>query len=377
MFVEAIRKLIEKLSERMSYVEVGKPYFAHPPYKVYEINPSCFNPIKRLESDRRIFFVDGGNNSILEGAGVSIQYNRVYFNIFNGGLRVNPVRIPEGIDFLSASINVLRDEQPFFETIILPLNESFKNYLPTESDLLFSFKDRSIIVGSSETEVTIDFSRVSSMARRFAELQLAYHLVKEEMAEGDILVLDRTLQTSYTNESKYSDKLFEAANNKGVIVSGLSKTNRVFTTTGMALLEAVQLTAKEVEYDRWYILLAESSTKDHNAAIFAVKLNPISEYVFRYEILGEQYSKMSDRDLGEVLWKLCENSSDLCFPGYPYGLISVDRFARVRFNEIEAYKTILISELSKTDIFEKIISRVKSANAHEVLDNLASEFGGV
>ncbi|MEM2110104.1 MAG: hypothetical protein QW327_06455, partial [Candidatus Odinarchaeota archaeon] len=141
--------------------------------------------------------------------------------------------------------------------------------------------------------------------------------------------------------------------------------------------EAVQLTAKEVNFDRWYILLAESSTKDHRAAIFAVKLNPISEYVFRYEILWDQYAKMSDKVLNEILWRLCENSSDLVFPGYPYGLIAADRFARVRYNEIEAYKTILLSELSKNDIFERILSRVKSANAHEVLDKLASEFGGV
>lgn len=376
MLVEAIRHLIEKLGDRLSSVNVGEPYFVHPPYKVYDILPSSFHSISKFESDRRIFFVDGGNNSLLEGAGFSIQYNRICSTIFKGGLRVNPVRTPDRIDFLSLCITAQREGGFFFETAIQPLNESFKHYLPAESDLLFSSTDRSIRIGSlSEIDVKIDFSKVSSMARRFAELQLAYHLVEHEMSEGDILILDRTLQTSYTNESKYSDRLFEAASSKGVIVSGLSKTNRVFTSTGMALLEAVQLVAREVEYDRWYILLAESSSKDHNAAIFAVKLNPISEYVFRYEILEDQYAKMSERDLGEILWKICENSSDLCFPGYPYGLIAADRFARVRLDEIEAYKTILISELSKTDVFERIISRVRSVNAHDILNKLASESG--
>ncbi|WEU40352.1 MAG: DNA double-strand break repair nuclease NurA [Candidatus Odinarchaeum yellowstonii] len=356
----------------MHDVETGTPFFVHPPYKIYNIEANRFHHIKKFDSRRKIVFVDGGNNSLLEGAGFSIQYNRVYFAIFENGLRVRSNRMPERVEFLSASVKVFKDEHPFFETIIYPLNNEFKSCLPFETDLFFDSTDKCFRLGLFE----VDFSRISSMARRFAELQVAYHLVENEMDEGDILVLDRTLQTSYTNESKYSEKLFQSANDRGIIVSGLAKTNRLYTTTGMGLLEAVQMIAKNVNYDRWYILLAESTSKDHNAAIFIVKLNPLSEYVFRYEILYDQYSKLSEEALNEIFWKVSENSADLCFPGYPYGLIAADMFARVRTDEVEAYRTILLSELSKNERFDKFLRRVRAVNAHDVLNFLASESGG-
>jgi len=67
---------------------------------------------------------------------------------------------------------------------------------------------------------------------------------------------------------------------------------------------------------------------------------------------------------------LASNSKDISFPGYPYGLIDADGFARVGGEEVEAYRVPLMSEICRRSVWAKISRHVCSGNAHGVLDVL-------
>jgi hypothetical protein len=101
-----------------------------------------------------------------------------------------------------------------------------------------------------------------------------------------------------------------------------------------------------------------------------VKLNDQSKRVFRYEIHTEQVKSLSSFDLNEILSELSLNASDLSFPGYPYGLIDADDNARVRFGELETYRILLLSEISKLGSAAKFVRHMESTDAHGVLNGL-------
>ena len=111
---------------------------------------------------------------------------------------------------------------------------------------------------------------------------------------------------------------------------GISKTSTLFTTTGLSLLGAVQGLAEDYDVNGPCCLpIARVANVLHNAFIYVVKLHESARYVFRFEIYGEQARRMSEEDLCGVTSALASNSKDISFPGYPYGLIDADSFARV------------------------------------------------
>lgn len=215
-----------------------------------------------------------------------------------------------------------------------------------------------------------DIERVGSVARRFAEWRLGLRAV-EELSTGDVLVMDGTLQSNFTNETDYVRELTASATEKGVIVIGISKTSSIFTTAGLSLAGAVDnLAKKESIKGTWYLPVAESTSIDHYVLITIAKLNPFAERVFRVEIQRDQYRELGESGLNEVMSSLSENSSDATFPGYPYGLVDADRFARVSFDEIGYYRALLMSEISKRGGTSKFLSHMHSKDAHNVLNLL-------
>ena len=105
--------------------------------------------------------------------------------------------------------------------------------------------------------------------------------------------------------------------------------------------------------------------------MFAVKLHENSEHVFRFEVLKDQVNKYNLGEIEMILSALAANSRDIGFPGYPYGLIDADRFARVQMSEKTArefqFRAVLSSQKS---VWEKISKFVKSSDAHEILNKL-------
>lgn len=367
MSVEVAKKVIENLDEKIEEENLGVPFFGDPRYIVYPLTKDGFVPIPERENNRKIAFVDGGNQEILGAPNFSIQINRVYYNVFKGRERILECSLPNKIEFFSVTHSSFRNNDIFCDTLLFPVKEEFGKILPDERDLSFSSADRTVTVGTMRA----DISRVASIARRFAEWAYAYYVVENELSRGDVIVLDGSLQTAFKNESNYSSKLYEAANQKGVIITGLSKTSHLFTTTGLPLLGAVRKLADAYNVQgKWYYKVAEGTSSDHNAVIFVTKLNQRAEYVFRYEVYRKQLLEMSKEEVDEIFAQLAENSQDMCFPGYPYGLIDADRFARVRESEVANFQVLLLSEISKRGKWKKFAPHIRASDAHTLLNIL-------
>ncbi len=368
MIGEVVKIVAQHLDHRVVERELGDPFLGSHNYRPYPLNANYFTPIRRVETDRRLAFIDGGNQELIGAPNFSVQLNRAYFNIFTRTKMTQPKSLPNKIEFLSITHADFRKDQVYYHTSTFPVDEGCAEFVPDSSDLSFNSTDRNIMVGNARA----DIGRVGSIARRFAEWQYARHIVETELHERDILIMDGTLHTAFENESNYARAVYAAAKQKGVVCTGLSKTSRIFTTTGLSLLGAVRKLALDNEIGPvWYYYpVADSLSPRHQAAIFLVKLNDQSKRVFRYEIHAEQVKSLSSDDLNEILSELSLNATDLSFPGYPYGLIDADDNARVRFGELETYRVLLLSEISKLGSAAKFVRHMESTDAHGVLNGL-------
>jgi hypothetical protein len=366
MSVEISKRIAEFLDLKIEEDDVGQPYFGNPDYETLPFPPASFVPIKDVEPNIRTAFVDGGNQEILGAPNFSAQINRVYFNVFRERERLLPKSLPRRVEFYSVTMSDFRDEGIYYDTRVFPLKAEFESFVPDQL-LSFNSLDRNFAYGNRRA----DIKHVASVARRFAEWELARHVIEDELEKGDVIVHDGSLQTSLTNEHLYLERAFEAAMKKGVIFAGISKTSTLFTTTGLSLLGAVQKLAEDYKVKGpWCLPIARVANVLHNAFIYVVKLHESANYVFRFEIYGEQARKMREEDFCSVTSALANNSKDIGFPGYPYGLIDADSFARVSEDEVDKYRVPLMSELSKLGRWKKVSRHICSGDAHGVLDVL-------
>lgn len=366
MSAEIARKLIENLDKNIEEQDLGCPHFIGLGYDISPLSKENFRSIKQLESSRKIAFLDGGNQEILGAPNFSVQFNRVYFNIFEAQERVPIASLPNRIEFFSTTHSCFRDDEIYYDTTLFPLRDEYRDLLPYDVDLSFGSSDRTIMMGIMQP----DISRVASIARRFAEWAYVPYIIKEELEVGDIIVLDGSLQTVFTNEPAYFKRLCETAKSNGVIVTGLSKTSRTFTDTGLSLLGAVGQLAEEIQYGSWYYRVAEAKSLSHNAVIYVVKLTLNAERIFRFEIYREQLHGLSESDIDEIFSQLAKNSRDIAFPGYPYGLVDADRLSRVRNDEARDYQVLLLSEISKRGKWSKFARHIRAVDAHSILNTL-------
>jgi hypothetical protein len=226
--------------------------------------------------------------------------------------------------------------------------------------------DRALMSGNRRAEV----EHVASITRRLAEWKFAAAIL-DHLDEGDVIVMDGLLDTNLKQEELYLAELARSAEEHGVILTGLSKTSALFTTTGLSLIAAVDKLAHDYEIrGEWYYPIAESSEDNHQAIILAVKLNPLSERVYIYEITLKQYQSLSELRRNVILSQLVHNSSDITLPGYPYGLINADRLARVSMDEIEYYRGLVISVMDTTGRLNKFSRYIRAKDTHSVLNML-------
>ncbi len=366
MLGEVVKKLVEELNGLIDEDGLGDPFLSSHNYRAIPLGVENFKPIELVDSDRKIAFVDGGNQPLVEAPNFRVEVNRVYFNVFAGRKRIQPGSLPERVEFFSVTVAKFRKEQIFYDTTVFPVTEEIAELVPKSSDLSFSSMDRRIMAGNARA----DIARVATIARRFAEWEVAKHVIRREMGERDFLVMDGTLRTAFANESKYARAAYAEAKAKGVIYTGISKTSHLFTTTGLSLLGALRKLAMDNEVGPvWYYYpVAESLSPEHEAAIFIVKLNDQSQRIFRYEVHAEQAKALTSSEMNEIFSQLSVNSGDLGFPGYPYGLVDADDNARVRHEEKDAYRVMLLSEISRLGVSSKFMRHMQSMDAHDILD---------
>jgi hypothetical protein len=364
-----VKKVAQDLDARVSEVDLGNPDLSSHNYDTVPLAPSNFHPVKHPHSTRKIAFVDGGNQPLLQAPNFSVQFNRLYFNVFERSKRVNhEASIPQKVEFVSATVARFEGNEIVFETTLFPVVEGNEVFLPDRADLSFSSFDQRIMQGTSRA----DIRRVATIARRFAEWKLATSVVENVLSDGDVLVMDGTLRTAFKNEDSYARQGYSAARKRGVVYTGLAKTSNLFTTTGLSLLGAVRKLAEDnrVEPPWYYYPIAKSKSPEHEAAIFLLRLRPESPRIFRYEIQANQAEKLTEEQLCEVFSELSENSCDIAFPGYPYGLVDADANAKVIGSDVELHRVMLLSQISKNGSWPKFSRHMESSDAHDVLDNL-------
>ena len=362
---DPVKSLIEELGAHLSQKEHSDVILNNGTGKQFLIAPSEFQEITPVISHRKIAFVDGGDGPLEESPNFLITINRVYFSLFQGKKRIKPKANPR-VQFFSYVLSKIYTEdgkkKVSYDTRLFPHSPEDKKYLPLENDLSSKTESTSILQGA----------KLNSLGRRFAEWQLAIHVVENELSQGDVIVMDGSLQTGFKNEVKYSSRLYELAQRKGVIVCGLAKTSRLITESGDPLLARVSEIAEEVTFGKWYVKVAEEVSADDRGFMMVVKFHAKSRFVFRFEILREQFYKMSPEELNSVLESLAENSQDVAMIGYPYGAIDADRFAQVRMDELSMYKGFILAEKLRHPEWKKLQKYSAGMGAHDVLNGVTS-----
>ena len=190
MSLEAAKKLVEYLDMNINEDDIGIPHFHDPSVRTFPMNKEGFKLIRNEKSDRKLVFIDGGNQEIIGAPNFSIQLNRLYVSVWRGRERIT-VSLPK-IEFFSAIFSTFKNKEIFYETIIIPSSPEFEKFMPDGNDVSFNSFDRSIMDGNQRA----DIERVASIARRFAEWKFA-SLVLESLNEKDVIVMDGTLQSNF------------------------------------------------------------------------------------------------------------------------------------------------------------------------------------
>ncbi len=358
-------EFIEKC--KLGYPKGDVPYVSSSEEEIFEVQEDKIFEIPKCIEIKNIGFVDGGNGPIIRSADFNVSLNRVSGVLFTANEWTQPKKTPIRIEFYSATVlDILDDNTLVYLTRFFPLEPEFLEYLP-KNDLKFHIDDPSI----RERWFSLPNIEVfGGIAMRFAEWTYANKFISNELDKGSIFVRDGSLQTGYTGETKLAEDLYNTAIKKGVTVTGLSKTCRLFTQNGNSLNSLITyLGNKKFADSAWYYHPIFRITKaQEKADLYFVKLHKNSVYSFRFDILLEQSKKMSEDQREMIISNLANNSNDLSYPGYPYGLIKADQLAAVSIRELEPQKIQLIAEFDQQDYKKFILPRLRSVDAHDLLN---------
>ena len=357
----------------------------------------------------RLCFVDGGSAELITAPNFSLSFIRAYAHVMLNNKTLDEKKI----EFYCLAKTKVKEkkiyyEVRFFSTEGIELNtdndhhddynhdnyhhdneegfeDGFYSALPDKDDLeIFSF-DSSLSVGENRVEI----SRLNDVVRRFTELRLGA-IMTNDLKQGDVIILDGNLRATFINEQKYLDKLYEKASAKNILVTALAKTSTLLTESGNNIISVISHMANSAENASklnsicWYYFpLFQISDPKHRAELMFVKINAISEYIFRFEIFVDASVPCADQHklctesifdaekslnfekLNDILSLLEDNSRDYSFPGYPYGLVKADQIARVSNHEKEYLRSKIMFSLGDD---RQIAQCLKAMDAHDVLD---------
>lgn len=303
-----------------------------------------FQKILIKKINKKIAFIDGGNTELLKAVNFSLQFIRTAALIFQDNKKIK-TNINEFFVLVNANENNGKIE---YKT------RTFTVKGKAIEELKFDSLDPTIKEGIEKA----DISKIAGIVRRFSEIELAKDTI-DELNDGDILVLDGSLKCLVTNEEEYMRQLCAKAVENNIVAVSLAKTSRIFMEDGSCLLSQLNQSSVGLDYEWFYPI---SDDKEYN--IYAVKLNKHSSYLFELNIFNKQKDKIED-----VLNLLIANSNDSVFPGYPYGLILTDIFARVSNEEKDYLLTKFQLKAGKS--WDKIKTSINVLNCHSILDKIS------
>ena len=349
-------QIISLVKSNISSADDVHIQFSDQNYKPFNFDKNNFHQIRNAEKSSKIAFIDAGSAEIIKSSNFSLNLIRVYYTIYKNDKGINSKKF----DFYSFISTKNINNELFYNADFISINDekmnNEKNVIPSNEDLLLSSLDETIKQGITRANI----SNVANVIRRFSEIKTAVNVV-DNLENNDIIVLDGSLQCTFTNEKKYFEELYKKAAEKNIIICGLSKTTTLMTDKGNSIANALN---KFNVAGKWlYHPVAEIKSSSHKAEMAFVKLHEKSKYIFRFEIYKEQ-----KENLHETVSLLAANCKDPVFLGYPYGLIEADKNARISNQEKDMLLTLFSAKFGKD--WEKIKESLSNVDAHEVLNNI-------
>ena len=342
-------QIIGLIKNTISGTDDSYIHFSDSDYKPFPLTKNNFSRIKNSGIGNKIAFIDAGSSEIIKSPNFSLNLIRVYYAIYRQNIRI----LSKKHEFYAFVYTQNIGNELFYTAEFIGVNN---DEFPNKGDLLFNSLDETVRQGISRASI----SSISNVIRRFSELKTAANII-ESLSENDVIVLDGSLQCTFTNEKKYFGELYKKAEEKKVIVCGLSKTTTLMTDRGNSVSSALN------KFDiggKWlYYPVAEIKSNAHKAEMTFVKLHESSKHIFRFEIYEGQKEKLNG-----TLSLLSDNCKDAVFPGYPYGLIEADKNARISNNEKEMLLTLFSAKFGKD--WKRIKESLSNVDAHEILDNI-------
>lgn len=362
----------------------------------YDIDASKFVEIVTDSTSlKNMAFVDGGNGTLATAPNYLMSLNHVCYTIFRGAQKIPAGKnsVQQKITFLSCTVpridSAYLDDADVddstsakslrFDTKLYPYQNIASTGTKNEDDhnnnndilgLLPDVDDLSVSGADAKTSIIQDAQLLPSVARSLAEIKLASKVVQNELESGDMLVIDGSLHTSFGVQKEYAAQLYDDAMKKNVIVCGLAKTTRLTTVSGEPLMGRIAEISKDVPYGRWYVPVAKKLYNEGRGFTVAAKLHPRSRFVFRLDILHEQYADMDKAGINSVMASLAGNSDDASIPGYPYGAIDADKRAKVRTSELAAFRRALYSQCSGNAQWQYLLKQADSVIFHDLLNKV-------
>lgn len=304
-------------------------------YRLHEITAAGWMPIGEAKGGK-IAFVDGGNSQIIKTPAAELQRIRTAA-VITSAKKLTEVAQKEG--YLLAKLQPDSSGKLHFNAKL------------TDSTLEISNSDvEGINIGGNE------LAKFCEAARRLAEIKAAESAVKK--LDGGFAVLDGTLEAFAESEKEALEGLFAAADDRNITIGAVAKTCSLMADSGEPLIEAAERISSGKE---GYILVAEGISERHNAAVAVARLNSSASHLFRAEA-------RSANDVGKLLAALKNQSNDVAFPGYPYGLIMADRFARISDNDTDVTKAKIRATADGET--RKLLQSEKALDAHSILDRM-------
>lgn len=292
------------------------------------IDISNFNGIEPKDSEKELCFIDGGQTELLVAGNFALQYLRVAAVSFIGLKKQKILRLQA---YCLTKTKVLEGEISYSASLYFDGSEIEGVNLNPE-ELTVSSTNELVRSGGQRASIT----KLGGIVRRFLELKLAKKISSDN--PESYVILDGCLDARYPGEKKIIDSL--PSN-----VSALAKTTQLFTVHGGS--PTVYLSEIcSIKNSNWVYSFTNN--------LHFAKLNPKSRHVFRFD--GDK----------EILNYLLPQCSDPIFLGYPYGLILVDKLARVSEQEKSRLRSKFLLRKDLTFLKDQLASQ----DAHEILDGV-------
>jgi len=339
-----LSKITDKINKRDEVFDDDSINFTSSGYKSQKLTKKNFHIIRAEASEKKIGFIDGGQTCIFSAPDFSFHLIRVFGHIMQ---RNKTVKSLKSEFYVLVSANGV-DEEVYYKTEVFPITGSAPENITIDS------MDNRIKEGVDRGNII----KVCDILRRSVEIEHAINLLGS-LKSGDFLVLDGTLEARFQIEEDKLKSLYESGVKNEILISALSKSTNLLTMRGRTFITVLKKIAPEGIW--YYHPVVGIKTKSHQAEIYFVKLNKKSNFIFRFEIYKEQ----NLADIGKVTGILASQAKDLLLPGYPYGLMKADKFARVSESEKEYLKTKFLSKLSKSTQHA-----IRINDVHDILDSI-------